>query len=249
MSSENTCVCCSGVVPSDKLVTCCACKCKYKYTCVNLSLSEVRSITSKKGLMWNCSACANLGNDLSEIKLMLVQLQREITALKECKSYNNNAIDEDQFEALVNETSERNRRSFNIIVYNAKEPLNDTNNYNKSEDTTLINNIFEATIGVPCSPSSFDLFRLGKPDTLRTKPRPLKIVFKDNSLPKKILLNCRKLKDSANLKNLNITEDRTPRQQKYYQGLKVKLLEREKNGEKNLKIKYINGVPQIVSLN
>ena len=53
----------------------------------------------------------------------------------------------------------------------------------------------------------------------------------------------------SQFKNIKISFDRTPRQQEVYKQLKAQLNDRLVKGESNLKIRYFNGTPKIVSLN
>ena len=50
-------------------------------------------------------------------------------------------------------------------------------------------------------------------------------------------------------KNCSIYSDKTPKQLEYYKKRKKELTDRTNRGETNLKIKYYNDVPKIVSLN
>lgn len=83
--------------------------------------------------------------------------------------------------------------------------------------------------------------RIGKykPDVNRS----IKVTFESEETTKLIFRNKNKLTDT----DVKIFPDQTPYQQTYFKKLKEELNRRTANGEGNLKIKYIKGVPQIIS--
>ena len=83
--------------------------------------------------------------------------------------------------------------------------------------------------------------RIGKVQTNFT--RPLKLTLKSASHVKWILKNREKIMPSG----VACASDKTLRQQEYYKSLKDQLDARQKDGEKDLKIKYVKGVPRIVT--
>lgn len=92
-------------------------------------------------------------------------------------------------------------------------------------------------------------FRLGKYDSSRQSPRIIKITLSEEKYVHDAIRNTKKLLDSDDLKHIKISMDRTKRQIEYYKSVKSALDNRISSGENNLKIKYINGIPQIVKLN
>ena len=90
--------------------------------------------------------------------------------------------------------------------------------------------------------------RLGKynPSASISK-RPIRIVFPTNVIIPKIFRNAKKLKSNEQLKDLAISSDKTPFQLKTHKKAKDELHERLRNGETNIVLKYINGLPKIVS--
>ena len=55
--------------------------------------------------------------------------------------------------------------------------------------------------------------------------------------------------DDSQFKNIKVSFDRIPRQQEVCKQLKGQVNVRLGKGESNLKIRYFNGTPKIVSLN
>ena len=90
---------------------------------------------------------------------------------------------------------------------------------------------------------------MGKLDPTKSSTRPLKVYLDKENTVHDIIRNAKNPKNSNNLKNVKISLDRTPRQVQNYKNLKNKLDERISNGETDIQIKYIRGIPTIVSLN
>lgn len=88
-------------------------------------------------------------------------------------------------------------------------------------------------------PKPIKSIRLGK--YIPTKNRPIKVCFDDTHTPRFLLRNKIKLHE-----NIQIYADQTPTQKQYWQSMKEELQTRTNNGEKDLIMKYIRGVPRIV---
>lgn len=83
----------------------------------------------------------------------------------------------------------------------------------------------------------------------RNNPRPIKITLCEEDIVHNLIRKAKTLRDSNSFKKINISLDRTPRQLEHYKSLKRELNQRISDGETNLKIKYIRGIPKIVSVN
>ncbi|CAH2098394.1 unnamed protein product [Euphydryas editha] len=75
-------------------------------------------------------------------------------------------------------------------------------------------------------------------------PRAIKIILPISEAAKSILRNKSNLKAS----NIKLYSYETPYQQKYRNNLRNELKRRLEGGEKDLTIKYINGVPKITKI-
>ena len=64
-----------------------------------------------------------------------------------------------------------------------------------------------------------------------------------------IVRHAKELKKHGSYRNISLSFDKTPQQVAEYKALRATLDKRLQNGEPNLKIKYINGFPKIVSTN
>lgn len=104
------------------------------------------------------------------------------------------------------------------------------------EESIKISKLVESTCQGPVR-----TMRLGKYEAEKT--RPLKAIFNSAEEVKAILSNKENIEDD----NIKIYSDRTPQQQKHLKDLKEELKTRTQNGETGLKIKYVRGVPKLIS--
>lgn len=138
---------------------------------------------------------------------------------------------------LILEMQERNRRLNNVILVGIPE-INEANStLRKQNDQNLVMKSIK-TIYDNCPMPIFTV-RIGKYQY--GKNRPIKVCFESSNTVKHIFKNKSKLG-----KDFRIYADQTTSQQNYLKYLKDELLRREKEGESDLTIKYINGNPKIV---
>lgn len=166
----------------------------------------------------------NLETDLNQF--------RETTTLSTITTATEPSI---SYEEIVNEVHERHQRSKNIVILGIPEPTSPINRftYNKVEITKITKSIY------PDCPEPNKTFRLGK-----YKPginRPIKACYTSENTVKTILRN----KSNLQMDTIKIFSDRTPLQKQHFQKLKEELKSRKTEGETNLAIKYIKGVPKI----
>lgn len=114
---------------------------------------------------------------------------------------------------------------------------NDSNN----SDTSTVDRIF-TKLALNIKPITYQ--QLGKFDG---KIRPLKITLNSASDVFKILGSSKKLKSDEIFNEVRITSDKTPKQSLYFQNLRNELNTRRSNGESNLTIKYVKGIPSIIT--
>ena len=92
--------------------------------------------------------------------------------------------------------------------------------------------------------------RLGKFDrTKQSLSRPIKVQLSSKQDVLTVITKFKKLKESPNYASLSVFFDRTPRQSAFYKSVKRDLDTRIQNSETNLRSKYHNDVPTIVSEN
>jgi len=107
-------------------------------------------------------------------------------------------------------------------------------------DTSIVDRIFSKLV-LDIKPITIQ--RLGKFDG---KIRHLKISLDSASDDFKILGSSRKLKSDQIFNEVRITSDKTPKQRLYLQNLRKELDKRRSDGESNLTIKYVKGIPSII---
>lgn len=241
------CVHCNVTAESHKIVNCSICRKAYKIDCVDISNAEARKIHSNTGFSWSCGSCADLGNDLNSLKAIIVALRDEIETLKNTVNGTkptSSSLSLLESEKIIQEFSEREKRKNNLIIYGS----NETSNSNKDQivvDTASISEIFAAvSVEVP----EFKVLRLGKFDSSNTsRRRPIKVQLSDESTVLSILKASRNIKSFPRWSNLGFSRDRTLMQREIYRNARTQLQHRLDGGERNIRIKYINGLPEIVS--
>lgn len=152
-----------------------------------------------------------------------------------------------QFDEIVQEINEREKRKRNVLIFGISEEHNSGNQTRANQDKQLVNRIFNS-ISISES-ENISAIRVGKFDPNKNVPRPLKVTVSDESVVHDIIHKAKNLRSMNNYKNVNISLDRTPRQIELYRAVKGQLSERIAAGETNLRIKYIRGVPKIITLN
>lgn len=136
-------------------------------------------------------------------------------------------------ETIVEEISERNRRSCNIIIHGLPESKSKTTKSRVDHDNNLMGLLTErfCSIDMDCS---FKSYRIGKP---RNDPRPLKIIFKSSSVVAEFSRN---FDDSAlrdidpKLEVVRFSRDRTPAERKHLSDLRSQLKNRTYEGESEI---------------
>nr|CAH7742039.1 unnamed protein product [Callosobruchus chinensis] len=220
------------------MVKCCMCKKLFKNSCVDISSSEVRLRCANKGCDWSCPSCRTFGNDLKDLKAIILQLQGDIKTLKDTR--NDFLINDDDFlETIISEVSERAKRKKNLMIFGVGKQGPD-------KDKNAVNQILQSI------ERNLDLrdvkpVRLGR--QVEGRRHPVKLSFGSDSQVAAITRNAKLLKDTRLKNAVSLSYDRTPREVSYYQKLKEQLHQRLADGETNLKIIYSNDAPKIIQEN
>jgi hypothetical protein len=141
------------------------------------------------------------------------------------------------YENVIAECRERNLRAKNIIIAGIPEP--DPASSDAEHDKREIEKITTAIFSNCPGPKHY--FRLGK--IQENKQRLTKVCFTSEDTALNILRNQRNVK----LNNIKIYSDQTPQQRKVLGNLQTELKQRISNGESNLRIGYVKGVPGIMN--
>lgn len=249
MRSHTTCACCNKAFEPHLMIQCSVCKKFFKNTCVEVSTSEVRTMNANKGYDWSCKDCRSVGNDLKDLKALILSLQDEIKSLKTEHFKMRGAMNANiEFEEIIEEINERNRRKFNLVISGIEEQSQEQSSAERFEkDKNTIKDVL-LKVEPDLSVGNIKPIRLGRFDVNNARPRLLKITLSEEHQVLNIIHKAKTIKNYDEYKQVSIFSDRTPRQINYYKDIKNQLNERTNAGE-NCRIKYVNGVPKIVTLN
>lgn len=198
-------------------------------------LSDIKDVTKKLSEEQNtvkidiCSLKTMHSETDSKIKV----LESDIAQLK--SATNSSTIS--SLETILTEINERKIRSKNIIIIGVPEQHLENSEARKEAEKKEILRI--TRIADPKCPEPEMITRLGKFDPKKT--RPIKLSFKSQDIAISILRNSKNIKSD----NVILFPDKTPQQQAYMKELKEELKQRIEDGEKDLVIRYIKGMPKI----
>lgn len=140
---------------------------------------------------------------------------------------------------ILNELYDLQSRANNIIVFNLPE-LNSENSENFSDMSQLKNLFSDSGLNLQI----IKAHRLGKP--ISNRPRPLKVTLPNASDTFSILRSQSKLRGSQKWPDIRFSSDRSAKQREFMSNLREELRKRRENGEKDIIIKYIKGIPTII---
>jgi hypothetical protein len=200
---------------------------------------------------------AEVSNGIADIKSDLGLIRDQISKLEPRVSTNEVKIDTiiKEVESLksaqtqdpdeiIREVNERSLRAKNAIIHGIPESTNKNVqakiDHDKNSSETLLRVLQHSDLHIS------KVIRIGK--RVADTPRPVKITFSDSTetitffrhfqpdLCKEAFPNC----------DIQVSRDRTILERSRLANLRTTLEARKKAGEKDLTIKYLNGVPQIV---
>lgn len=242
--------CCSSLSASDIVIKCDSCKASFHTTCTKLTRAEVSCLRQKDRVVeYFCEKCKIANQTNQKLFDIILDLQNEIKILKsEVNEFQNkinvkhqcpSAEQKDNLslvEEVLRESTEREKRSKNIILFNV------------AEETQDILTVAKDIISHACSDVKTDnikVYRVGK--KVQDKNRPVKIELESATEAKNILKNKAQIREPY--QHIKINNDQTFLQRKYLKQLREKLIDMNDNDNEKYGIKYIYGVPTIVELN
>lgn len=178
-----------------------------------------------------------LDEKLDEIRNSIDDISNDIQILDDRITALENNADNSDFDsqkivnAVCSEIFEKNRRAMNVLVLGLAE----TNDL--ASDMLCVNNLL---MNLPKQIEIKSVKRMGKANENRV--RPLKLFLKSLDDVKLLFAN----KQIFEQEKLKVVNDSTPNERKYLVDLRTELNARINNGEKNLTIRYISGVPTII---
>lgn len=245
-----SCACCNAAAEPHKTVNCLICNKIFKLECADVSNTEARKIKLKgSGLTWSCKSCRSFASDINSLKSLIVGLQSEIKTLKQsvlditpAPTASLPLLDT---EKIIQEVRDRERRKCNVIIYGCQEAPVRSAEEQSGLDAETVGGIFEA-IGV--DGGGLRPKRLGKFDaTKANNRRPIRVTLSSESAVSEVLRNANRLRSNSSFAGVFLSADRTRAQMEMYRNARAELKRRLEEGERNLKIRYIRGIPTIVS--
>jgi hypothetical protein len=139
----------------------------------------------------------------------------------------------------LNEIAERHHRENNLILRGVPESDSSDLTGKTLIDKRVVVEILNEIDTTFTQDEIVRVQRLGRKEENRT--RPVKVIFRESSAPKNVLVHKFKLKGSV-----RIYPDLTPMQMSQYRELRNELDARIKGGETNIALKFIAGTYKIV---
>lgn len=248
------------------------CKGAFHLTCAQVTEKEFCDMRASKFInLWKCiicnnSACNTVQNpDLPYPTVLETKLDIILDRLNQMDKTLANVVEENRkyrekidhlenkcatlerkimsnTDCIFNEVQDRLSRANNIIMFNAPESVSQDYNVRNDEDLCLVKAFISKVSDV--TTDEIEAFRLGKPNDANKKPRPIKVKLNSSLDAVKVLKNKYK---TRNLDSpIRIAADSTPMQRDILKNVKLELERRISNGEKDITIRYVKGVPTIV---
>ncbi|KAJ3664459.1 hypothetical protein Zmor_000022 [Zophobas morio] len=165
------------------------------------------------------------------------KLRVEIEDMRGKKRESNIEMSRVDDDAVVEEAMDRIYRSNNVIVQCLQEPHGD-DVQRKRADEDAVKNLIGPVIEGNQEYQILSVIRLGKPNQERS--RMVKVVLNSSAVVKKLVRH-------RFSNNIFCNVDLTPRQQTKAYAIRKEFRSRRNNGEEDIRLKYTNGVPKIVS--
>lgn len=253
----SACMNCTAAKPgTGRTIQCDGCKGNIHISCGGLTDNDIVFTRSKsRSLKIVCNVCNNNMAQFGNLKALINNLKDEFAnSLRELKlqfddkikeiKLNNLNNDYKLSESLIQEINERQKRANNVIVFNLEEVNSTHPDQQEVNDKNQVKNILKSIPSIDLN--NLRVTRLGaqKPTN---KPRPLRVTLADHSQVLQVLKNKQTLITTNN--KLKFKSDETPRQREYMKSLQSELLAKQENGQDNLTIKYVRGIPTIVPKN
>lgn len=197
-------------------------------TC-NAAISEHSKMLSK-----HQSCIEKHQGDIEAISEVQTELALSISDIRSQLANSNSANSSN----IVPELLDRIKRSHNIIITNVPD------GGDESVDLPLVRNIVNL-IQEDAGSCLVSARRLPSRDGAR--PRWMRVSFSNSEVVSSILRRKSALMGHSQYRNMVIFDDKTKSQVAELNALRGELGRRQRNGERNLTIKYVRGTPRIVS--
>lgn len=222
---------------------------------VSLLLDNMQEIKSKvDGLLEVPSKLDKMQSDLSTISTKLSSLESRMSTAEDRLNHFEARVEAVEQkgpatsstpEETIAEINDRGRRASNLMVYKLQESSSASADARMENDIAELKKLWK--LFVPDQNPEIKCHRVGR--LQKGGIRPLKIIFPSAEYPKMFLSKFNKddlSEKSPDFANITVSRDRTDRERQYLNKLRSELERRTKDGETNLTIKYMNGIPSIV---
>ncbi|GJQ73838.1 hypothetical protein Trydic_g18775 [Trypoxylus dichotomus] len=188
VSIKCSCGCNTTSSETHKFIDCCVCKSIYLHSCTELSITEIRTIKSKKGVSWSCRNCNILSSDINDLKAAILSLRNDLAAREKSAG-----IDDKAFEELLAELGDRNNRKQNIIMFGVPESDTHDANTRRSRELETVQAVLKA-LPSGMNTDHNEVHRIGRfvPD----RRRPIKVRLSSSREAHTALKHAKRLREN-----------------------------------------------------
>ena len=244
------CLKCSVVInqENERFIKCDGCSRPIHVNCSELSPAELKCFdlrsNSKRKIKYICIECEQGVHQIPKLISMINDLKSELRELKsQITAPTQPSSSLSGVEEIMEEIAERNKRSFNVLVFGSVE-LGRTRKEQLEMDSALACDLMDS---LDVSRDAVKPISVGKYDSTkspRTRPIKMRMSCPDDVL--RVIRKFKSLKSITRFSGISVGFDRTPNQIAYYRSVRTELDARVANGETNLSIRYRNNIPSIV---
>lgn len=213
-------------------------------------INKIEEITDiKNGVETIKTELVNISEDISKLKPKVAQNEADLSNLKtEIKELKASQATNSKPDDLIREINQRAACKSNIIVHGLPECTTLSATAISQHDTAKIK-LLISTICPALADMTFKLFRLGAAG--KDKIRPVKVILKSETDVQLLLKNFNKEAVAAAddlFQEIGLTRDRTVAERRLLETLRGELEARTRDGEQDLTIKFVFGVPTITKI-
>lgn len=244
MAGSSVCPNCNKTAQTDlqKSVPCDGCHNFVHLACVHLTADDVSKFTrlQTKAVKIYCKNCCAEVDTISSLKKLILTLQADLLELKNNLSSKPPTADiYPDMESIISEINDRNRRESNIIISGIPEAVDFNDKVSQI--------ITKVAPSVPID--DIKVHRIGSPqNSPNARPRLVKVKLSNPETARTVLRSAAKIRSFPDFRNIYVNPDRTHMQMQYFKKIKAELDSRKANGENNIRISYVNGIPKVTQL-
>lgn len=250
---QSPCKICTKYVGKEKAISCDRCNAWVHMKCSELDPSDYGLLAKIQAasVKWHCPVCiketqklpdpddrqAQNAAKLDTLTQILFALQQQNQLILELLKKSDEKMVEtvkQQVRETYEEDKDREARKMNLIMYNVKESKQD-GEMGENEDKLIAFNVFHDVDSnlkpAQLEESVVEVVRLGKKSEKPSKPRPMKIVFKNMDMKQRIQRKAKNLKKSESYNTVGISADKTRQEREQDKVLVAERNKRRDDGE------------------